>query len=301
MSEEIHRKLVAFLSGEFARTENRACVRFDLASAQPGSRGDILRTWDRKENPEVFEGLSSIEPLATEIVRLAEEHAESFGGGAHRFEVRTEQYLGGRQKTSFRIRVDGDADAPGGGDDAPTATGLVGQLMRHLEVKERVQAAMYQTTIGTMSRMISDFSGEARELRLEQRARENELEEARSRQAERDLEGLRQISADKRKDQAFERILALLPVAASRMLGGGSQGDAPGEKQTSAALSILANELADSLSQEQFLRIAGALGPNQQILLGELIRTAKQARAREQGGDQGAGQTPSPDAAAAGG
>lgn len=290
MSEEIHRKLVAFLGGEFARAEGRQCVRFELVSAQPGLRGDPIRTWDRSERPEIFDGLANIEALVTEIIRLAADHADSFGGGSHRFEVRTEQHLGGRQKSSFRILVDESAGEPSGGDDAPTATGLVGQLMRHLEVNARTQAGMYQTTIGTMSRMIQDLADEARALRSDRNSRFDELEEARSRQADRDLEGMRQVASDRRKDEAFGKIMQLVPIAASRMLSGGSgSGSGAGAGKGSGqgagageALTILANELTDSLSPEQFAQIAGALGVNQKILLAELFRIAQQNKAAGQ-------------------
>jgi len=275
VSEDIHRKLVEFMSREFARTEGRQCNLFELISAQAGMRPDAIRTWDRKEHPEVFEGLANIEALATEISRMAEEHAESFGGGSHRFEVRTSQHLGGRQKMSFRIRIEGDTDQAGG-EDAPTATGLVGQLMRHNEIHMRTAAATYQMTLGVMSRTVQDLAEENQRMRKDRSAHLSELEEARSRQAERDLEGLRQINADTRKDEALKKITGLLPIVAHRLLGGQDQSAA----SAGTAMSLLASELADSLNQEQMLKIASALGPNQQALLAELIRTAKDTKAK---------------------
>lgn len=277
MSEDIHRRIVEFLSREFARAEGRQCILLELTPAQPGMRGDPIRTWDRREQPEIFDGLANIESMATEICKLAEEHAESFGGGSHRFEVRTSQHLGGRQKTSFRIRVESDADQAGG-EDAPTATGLVGQLMRHNEIHMRTNAATYQVTLGVMSRTIQDLADENARMRRDRADHLNELEEARSRQAERDLEGLRQINADNRKEGVINKITGLLPLVANRMLGGGD----PSAAGAGAAMSILASELADSLNQEQMIKIASTLSPNQQALLAELMRTAKETKAKSE-------------------
>jgi len=269
-SEDNHRRIVAFLKREFERTEGRSCVRLELFLGT--SRGDSIRTWHRAEDAEVFSGLGNIEQLATTVLRESENTAESYGGGGHRFELRTEQHLGNRQKISFRIEIDGGGDADGDSStEAPNATGLVGQLMRHLEVTARTQAMMFQTSLGTMSRTVAELSDENRKLRQDRSDRLDELEESRSRQADRDLAGIRQIEEDKRKQILIDKVVQLLPAVAGRIIGG----DAPGAP---SAVSVLTNELADSLTAEQLAHIGSKLSAGQQVLLLELIQHARKSR-----------------------
>lgn len=271
MSEEIHRQVVAFISGEFARGEGRQCILLELVSAQPGMRGEDIKSWDRKETPEVFESQAKIEELTTEIIRLAEEHAESFGSGVHRFEVRTLQHLGKRQKTAFRIRTEGDGvESQGPGEDAPTATGLVGQLMRHNETNQRVLVQVFQSSLGTLSRTLADMAEENRSLRADRNRQLEDIEKAKSQELERELAAQQQIAADARKDEALRKLYELAPIVKARLLGAGrtENGETPE--------SIIVRELAASLSPEQMAEIARALKPNQTLLLGELINRAGQ-------------------------
>lgn len=291
MSEDIHRRIVAFLGGEFARTEERSCILLELFSAQPGQRGDSLKTWDRRETPDVFDGLAHVENLATDVIRLAEEHADSFSGGSHRYELRTQQHMGKRVKHAFRILVEGDSDGPSGGEDPPTEKGLVGQLMRHLEFEKRNGAMIVQSTIGTLSRMVADFAEENRALRRDKNEAASELEAARSMQDQRDLDGLRQVNADRRKEMVAEKIMTFLPVVAARMLGSAESAAPSAPTQES----VLASELAESLDPEQFTKIAAALTPKQQLILFELLQAAKKKTAGAVSGEKkpGAAATPS--------
>lgn len=270
MSEDLHGRVVSFLRQEFARKEGRQCVRLELSSAQPGLRGDVLRTWDRHEDPELFAQLTRIEELATAILRITEDHADSFGTGQHRFELRTEQHLGGRQKLSFRVLAGagGDMEGNAGGEDSPTAIGMVAQQMRHNELHMRMSAQLYQATLGTMQRQIADLNEENARLRRERAEHYAELEEARSRRDERELAGMKQLAAEQRKDLAFGKLIQFAPVVAGRLLGKGDEASTP------SALSVLVGELAQSLTPEQVTHIASSLSQNQQILFVEAMREA---------------------------
>ena len=288
MSEEIHARIVNFLRTEFARMEGRACARIDLVHAPQGQRPDPIRPWDRKESPELFEDLSSIETLSSEILQIALEHAETFGSGNHRYEIKTTQVLGGRAKVGFRIRVEGDEGDLG--DDPPTERGLVGQLMRHNESNARLMAQMHQVTIRTMTDAIRDLSDDNRRMTIDRRSHLRELEEARSEQAERDLEGMAQVAADKRKDEAFRKVMDLLPVLSSRLLGGGKKEDGA---NPAGAMAILATELAGSFTEEQRQKLFLLLNDSQKILLVELVNSAsKHVPASPASGDQAGHDSP---------
>ncbi len=267
MSEEIHKKIVAFLVGEFARTEHRSCTLVELLhSPQPGRKGTYLQGWDRKENPAQFEGIGQIEEMTSTILRRAGEYARDLPG-SQRFTVWTQQYLGGRQHISFKIEAEEDEVLT---EEAPTATGLVAQLMRHNEIKERTMMQMLQASLGTMSRTIEDLARENREMRNDRTRHLAELEENRSLQAERDLDLIERNALVQRKDAAFGKVMELLPVVASRFATGGDAG----AQGPPAALQVLIKNLVDSLTDDQKARLGTMLTPNQAILFGEALRVA---------------------------
>lgn len=101
---DIQAKILAFLVGEFARTEARQCTGVDLIYAPgQGYRDEPIRTWDRVEEPNLFDQVSSIETLASTILEVAEGEADAKDQGRHRFIVRTRQYFGGRAVQSFTL------------------------------------------------------------------------------------------------------------------------------------------------------------------------------------------------------
>jgi hypothetical protein len=290
MSEEIHRKIVEFLGKEFSRTEGRQCIACKLVYAQPGSRGDEIRTWDRAETPELFEGLAAIEGLSSEIVRLSQEHADSFGSGKHRFEVRITQHLGGRPKMSFMQYAESDGgEGDLGEDEPPTERGVLAQVMRHQEVTQRTLTTVYQSALGTMSSMIRDLSEETRALRTDRQRHLLELENARNEESERELAAHIAASAEERKDMALQKVLAFLPVAASRLIGGsgGSGGEGKAGDPGAAAL-MVAGELAQSLDQQQLMKLLPIFTEPQRLLLMEIFSMAKKHKLdQEQGQGQG--------------
>lgn len=270
--EDTHKKLVTFLAGEFARGSGRQITSIELFhQAAPGTLSTPLQAWDREEKPELYEGgMSQIEPLVSSILRLAEEYARDLSSG-RRFEVRTRQYLGGRSRVSFKIECEEEALTVAG-DDTPTERGLVGQLMRHLELKERTMTAMFQSSLGSVSRIAADLAEENRQLRNARNKQLLEVEEHRSREAERDLALLERNSLIQRKDKAFEEIIRLLPIVASRFASGGESGTG-----ASVALAALLRELVGSLTDEQKARLSTLLSPSQGLLLGEALRVAQQS------------------------
>jgi hypothetical protein len=273
MSEDIHRKIVAFLAAQFGRTEGRQCVRLDLVAANAGSLGTQLGTWDRAEDPALFAELGKIEELTTAIIARSQDHADSFGSGQHRFEVRTVQHLGNRLAHSFRLAAGGDMDGLSGGDDPPNATGVLAQQMRHTEIYMRTSMMMTQTTIGTLERQNRSLNEECAQLREERRAHLAELEQSRSAKDEREYAMSMGMAADERKTQAVGKILQLLPVVATKFLGK----EAMGGKET--PLSILISELGKSLTSEQIIQIRSTLSMEQQMLLMEAMQVAQSAEA----------------------
>lgn len=274
MSEQLHKKIFAFLGGELARTEHRQAIRISLSSgSQP------VRTWDRGEDtdPTLFE-LGRAESFATEIMRYAEEYAEGSGPGTHRFVVRTEQFLGGQARMAFRIAaadIDSTAggDGDGTGEDTPSLAGLLAQTMRHNEVVLRTLLQISAGATQTLAKRLDANENYIARLLEDRHKAFDELETSRSEQQVRDLDSMKQISKDKRTDKVVEKLLLLGPAVANRIIG---HNLVPGAQ---SPRDVMINDLADSLRPEQIQKIAGALEPQQQILLIELFETAKKAKA----------------------
>lgn len=99
---ELHGKLLSFLTGEFARKDGRQCVRVDLLYAPgDGFRDEEIRTWAREDEPEVFDEFVCVEKLVSSIIEIAEGEADCLSRGSHRFIVRTRQHFGERANRSF--------------------------------------------------------------------------------------------------------------------------------------------------------------------------------------------------------
>lgn len=283
MSSEIHAKVLAFLAGEFARRESRQCVRLELSHAQPGYRGEVLRSWERSEEPGIFEDLTLTERLTSEILKLAEDEANAYSG-QQRFVLRTEQFLGGRGKCTFVMAPEFNGDqaegtalafgdgAQGQGSAATAITVLQNALameMRHNERNSQINAQMFKGTIDVLGNANTELVTENQKLREERAQMLKELEESRSAQGERDLRGMAQIAADARKDKAVGKLLTLAPIAVAKILGKDGMPGAP------TPLSILVSELGKSLSPAQIANIARGLTMEQQMLFAEAMKTAQ--------------------------
>jgi len=288
MSDDLREKLVAFLAKEFARKEHRQCIRLELSHAQIGYRGDVLRTWDRAESPDLFE-LKNIEELASEIVKLARDEADNFPT-RQRFVLRTEQYLaGGRAKHTFMMEPEYSGDdetqaivgASGEVSAAPTVANVLAMQMRHNERMMQMNAQTFQGSLQAALRQNQMLVDENMQLRKERAEMMKELEESRSNKDERELAALAQVASDNRKDKAVGKLLQLAPVVAAKLAGG--KDGLPGAP---TPLSILVSELGKSLSTEQIQRIASALTMEQKILFAEAMKTAKASEPPEDPADK---------------
>lgn len=284
-TEDLHAKILAFLGGEFVRKEGRQCTKLELCHAPKGYREEEIKTWHRDEDAELFDDLTRVEKLVSMIIERCEEEADAAGGtGAHRFILRTHQHLGGRQKLSFLVNQsardagDGEADnalvlggaganGPGGG----VMVQMLGMQMRHNERYHTTQMQTFQSTLGVLSRVNDDLREENATLRKERLDLLTKLDDQEAKKDARDMEAMKQIAKDKRKDVALGKLLPLFPLVASKIMGKDPTPGAPN------ALGILVSELVKSLSPSQMQRIGGTLQPTQQILLGEAMKIAMES------------------------
>ena len=183
MAEEVFPKVLSFLATVLARVEHQLCVQVDLIYCpSTGFRSETIRTWHRGNDPEQYFGVPAdpnspddaqhshvfTEKFAGEIIELAEGHAESFGQGRHRFQLRSTQHLRSREICAFVVlpsftSSDSDSLTVSGAGSAvlePTQQGVTAQLMRHLENNNKATREMMQTFlqgIGTMAAQLRDM------------------------------------------------------------------------------------------------------------------------------------------------
>ena len=275
-NEDIHAKLVAFLAGEFARGEGRQCTKCSVVYVpKPGMKGDEFMSWRREDFPQFFEGTAGIEELVSSILAKAEDYCR--GQATARFELRTKQHLGAVQRTPFILESDSALALTGGdaaevgedGRDQPNQTGIIGQLMRHNEFSVQMTAKVYQASLGTLTQQLTDLANENRALRRERQDHLRQMEEASSQQNERDMEMARQFEADKRRGETLNKLLQLAPLVVNRLIGG-NKGEGG-----SSGLAVIANKLFESFSPDQIALIGQAFRPEQQMLLAELVNSAR--------------------------
>lgn len=109
---DLHQKMLAFLMTEWGRKENRQLVGVDLLYLPGGGyKDDLLRQWERADEPEMFAEYVNIEKLVSQILEIAEGDVDTKPGGKHRYLVRTRQHMGYKLTFSFTLYSIGDVRA----------------------------------------------------------------------------------------------------------------------------------------------------------------------------------------------
>jgi hypothetical protein len=309
MADDREEKLLAFLTAQLALTEYRQLVKIELEyTPASGFRADPVRAWTPASDPDVFGIFDDLDEgdddkkdnadkiaqrrnlrtqrLVGEIIALAEDFADGYGSGTHRFCVRTHEHLHGRSNHRFKVLpgYHGEDSALEGQQLEPTQTGLVKQLMGHLENKERGQLAMIGQFLGVMKHGMETLREENEALRAQlteqgkQRALMLEsVENAKSKEHDRELELAIVMGERERKDFAVKKVVNLLPVAMSvamRKLTAPKDGAVNGKKTKPSPIALVLQELAAGLTDEQRGQIQAVLAMEQAISLHEIIEGA---------------------------
>ena len=93
------------------------------------------------------------------------------------------------------------------------------------------------------------------------------LEEAKSDQHTRDMEMMLTDKSQTRKDQAFQKLMTLVPMVVNKIAGGKVLPD------KSDPVMMLLEPLIGSLNQEQYQAIQATLSPEQTIMFVDLLQT----------------------------
>jgi len=217
--------------------------------------------------------LSDIETLSIDILERAQADADGIGG-SQKYSLLS--YADGEESekatSRFAFRVQGasdgeDSDFGHTGEDASMA-GMVRQLMRHNEALTRQVVG----SAGAMLRVMGDQLTIANERIAASEAQRLEYwkarEQSESLQSDRDLALLKASGEEERRNKLIEKASMLAPIVVNHLVGqkvlaGGSATDA------------LVTTFAESLTAEQVDRLRTSLTQEQQLILGNLIQTAK--------------------------
>ena len=298
MSDEIRAKLIEFIGPAFAAKDHKAATKIELVYCPKNAREEPMRSWERVERPEVFEQLDLIEALIMQIISIAESHADSFGGGFHRFKVRIHEQFNSKPWVSFAIKPSYDGNAEdstalthgggvgGGGGDA--TIGALSIMRDHAGQLMRINTQMHGESFRVLANLTEDLRDENIKLRTENAALRKELETAQSNKEDREYQFAMAHSKNQRTDAAVSKLIQIGTIVAARITGMGKELGAPD------GLGMLISEFGRSLRPEQIQKLMGVLDQGQLMMFMSIMEMVQPKQQQQQPQQRPQGQMPPP-------
>lgn len=258
------KKLEVWLRSELCKA--KPPEKLVLRTAAPGARGTPVETFEIETRLE----LEEIPVLANNILARAQDDANGNGPNVHRYILLSFRKEEGKPsaKHSFRLRGESDLDFDEeAGDEPANLKGMLTQFMRHNEAMTRTVVQSTSALTAIMVRRLESSDRTIQKLIEERNENFKVLEEARSEQHNREIEAHLITESEKRKDQAFQKLMALVPMVLNKLAGGKVLPD------KSDPLMMLLEPLIGSMTAEQFQAIQGTLNPEQSLMFVDLLQT----------------------------
>lgn len=241
---------------ELVEREFAALVVLSLWDAH-GSRDEISRIR--------LDGLTP-EQVLDEVVQAATV-ASAEAVGTLRFDVavldRDERPLG-----RVPLRIEGSGYGDPGLAERPDGVGLQGQLMRHLEAKERLIQDLQRASIGQLASEVRRLQSDKEKLQ----AKVDEFAELKEKLLDRQEERIAAREQAKERAEGWKRTLdtiqALLPVVVNKVTG------KPMVRQRYTDLEVLLFELAPRLKTERYEKLIQQLPHADKMLFATLFEQA---------------------------
>jgi regulator of replication initiation timing len=283
--ETTHQKILAFLSGELSKKEERQCISIDLEHSPPGFRADLLKRWERTDHPEFFEELVFIEQMVAMMVEIAESDADSAGAGsgARSYTVRTRQQTGLRTTLKFKCAPSFESSdqalvVAGGNQPSPDSHST--QAMQIVSGNNRdlmrILQSQYRDTFGTLADLSAEMRDENVKLRAENIVLRRELEAATSTKDEKELENAIRFEKTQQSSLMTNKLLNIVTAGAAHVMGPKGGGDAP------APIMLLLGEFTKSLTKDQVMKVFGLMRQDQQVMLYSLMQMAVPDESKKQ-------------------
>lgn len=213
----------------------------------------------------LVEGRTDAEGIAESIASIIEDDAKELGD-RQTYTVRaffgrsSKEEVGGRDRFSAHVFTESD------GDDAlmsegPNGRGVMIQQMRHNEALVRTMVQTVGQTLDHMARINATLAARLEKIEEGRMAQIETFEELLSKRHERELEATKLQNAERRKEQAFEKLTLLLPAVANKIVG-----KKVFPENIAGDLDQLKNLLA-SVTPEQLSKLGEILSPVQTTAL----------------------------------
>lgn len=170
------------------------------------------------------------------------------------------------------------SDLLGGTTEGSTPQGHMAQLMRHSEKLHTSLMLLTETTSGRLARDLADERKMRMTLEAERHKIFETVQELSDRKHERDMENAREAAKQKRHDELFQLLAGMAPLIASKFLQApvGLQLPAAGARDEAV------HQLLKNLSEEEAMKVFGALKPQNQLILAELYQAHKEKEEESQ-------------------
>lgn len=269
MSSQSQKNLIAFLTRELT---SKGLTKLILRHAAAGAKGHVVETFEITEAVPY----DQIATFAEMMIATAQIDADGIGPTVQRYTITG--YRGEDETGRINLRIRGmaeDFDETEAGEEPATARGHLTQLMRHNEATNRVLVQSFQGVLNAMNRRAERDATTIEKLLTDRERTYELLDQARSTQHMRDMERSFMESEERRKDKAFDKAFSLLPVLLSKL----TKGAIPAPKTD--PMMLMLTELTNGLSMEQLNAIRGALQPEQQIILFQVLQTIQASKEGE--------------------
>lgn len=265
MADQVQ-NLIRWVRGQVFKERSNPLSKFVLRNANTGFRGNEVEEFDL---PAEQMGPEQVSAFADQIAQAAQRDADASGTKLQRYMLVALE-LDSTTGPRFRFQVRGEGETEDDGEERPDKDGMISQMMRHNEALMRMATMGAQATITQLTRQLETANNTITKLNADRQQSFELIEEARSRQGEREIAQLAENSEQERKNMLFAAAMSkldtYLPHILERLVGGKvAEGSAP------AAPDELSG-LLSGLSQQQIANIFQCLDAEQRVTLMRLFQ-----------------------------
>ena len=280
---EAGERLIEWLTKKIKSTETEGDVEINLFQKAQTGEMDVDKF--------TFTLDGSLEELVEEIIEAAERDAENYRKST-RYGVRIE---GKEQCLTFTLKVppiDEDEDNELiDFEELPNRKGIIGQLMRHTEIAVKDMLTSSRMGRDDMMKENKDLRQENANLRRLYYDQVKHIEEIQSMQFARNMKIKEFEKSEERKDKATEMGFKVLPLLASKILGGENGAQFAAEVGAGSPIEQMVDGFVKSLESnpEKLEKIMQVLDPVDMVMFAEIhkrIQEKRQFEAQQAGQSQ---------------
>lgn len=258
MSTNQEHELSRWLRNQIFRQRDKPLEKFVLRNANAGYKSGEVEEFELPSDPMEPDQVTI---FMEQITQAAQRDADAAGTKLQTYMLMALE-MGAKTGPRHRFRLRGDGEEEDSGEEKPDKEGIIAQLMRFNEALMRMATMGAQQTITTLARQLESANTTIAKLNEQRQVAFDTIEEAKSKQHERELQLLMAGNDEERKNATFAKVVqkldVLWPVIVNKMAG---------KKILSDSETSMLKEFVNGISQEQFIGIAKHLDEAQRIAL----------------------------------